>query len=157
MPPFAVSVSTGEVILIVVCVAIPISLIAFIVGAGNALRQIGKGPLAVEFESDVPQGITDESGEASAQGREDEIRQLLEAKAYRQRSRGEDPVDVDAELGRILRAEPASVPGADPRLVQEVRQLVIARNERRLRQGKEPLDVEGEVERQLRDLENLGQ
>jgi hypothetical protein len=89
--------------------------------------------------------------------REEEIRQLLEAKAYRQESRGEAPLDVDAELDRLAAEQASASPGDDPALREEVRQLVVARNERRVRQGKEPLEIEAEVERQLRDLENLGQ
>ena len=82
---------------------------------------------------------------------------MLEAKAYRQSARGEEPVDVDAEVDRLL-AEPQGGQLADDRaLVEEVRQLVVARNERRARRGEAPLDVESEVERQLRDRENLGQ
>ena len=74
---------------------------------------------------------------------------MLEAKSRRREARGEDPLDVDAELAALTSAPAA---GADPALREEVRQLVIARNGRRLRQGKEVLDVEAEVERQLRDL-----
>jgi hypothetical protein len=87
-----------------------------------------------------------------------ELRQLLEAKAYRQNARGEEAIDVDSEMER-LRAEQRKAPDvkADPGLREEVRQLVVARNERRARQGKDPLDVDAEIERQLRDLENLGQ
>jgi hypothetical protein len=153
------AVSNGEVILIVVAIAIPVAAIAFIANAGNAFRSIGKGGLSVEFESDAPQGLTDSGGGESAQMREDELRQMLEAKAYRQEARGEEPLDVEAELER-LRAEEAAGPAdpsADPALREEVRQLVVARNERRARQGKEPLDVDAEVDRQLRELENLGQ
>jgi len=156
--PLAISLSTGEVILIVTLVAIPVSLITFVHGAGHALRQIGKGQFAVEYESDVPSKVSDHGAPVSPQAREAEIRQLLEAKAYRQRTRGERPLDVDAELAKLLTQMPrTSAATDDPRLVEEVRQLVVARNERRLRQGKEPLDVEREVERQLRELENLGQ
>ena len=82
---------------------------------------------------------------------------MLEAKAYRQRARGDAPLDVEAELGRLLAEPQAGSAGVDRGLVEEVRQLVVARNERRVRQGKEPLDVDEEVERQLRELENLGQ
>ena len=83
---------------------------------------------------------------------------MLEAKAYRQRSRGEPPLDVDAELAKLLAEAPRHrASSADPQLADEVRQLVVARNERRVRQGKEPLDVDREVERQLRELEGLGQ
>ncbi len=84
---------------------------------------------------------------------------MLEAKAYRQSARGETPIDVEAELERLL-AEAASAPApaaGDAELREEVRQLVVARNDRRQRQGKEPLDVEAEVARQLRDLEGMGQ
>jgi hypothetical protein len=157
MAQLAISLSTGDVILIVVFATIPVALITFVLGARNALDQIGKGPLSVEFESDLPSKITDDEAAASPAEREAEIRQLLEAKAYRQRLRGDAPLDVESELTRLLeqRAEPGS--GVDPQLAEEVRQLVVARNERRARQGKEPLDVDREVERQLRELENLGQ
>lgn len=152
------AVSNGEVILIVVIAAIPIAALAFAAGAGNALRQIGKGPLSLEFDRDVPQPPRDSTtDDGASRQREAEIRQLLEAKAYRQSARGESPLDVDAELERLLAEGSSDAPGNDPQLRIEVRQLVHARNERRLRQGKEPLDVDEEVERQLRELENLGQ
>jgi hypothetical protein len=153
-----VGVSNGDVIMIVVFVAIPIAAVAFALGAGGAFRSIGKGGLSVEFDSDLGEGLRDSGAEASAGEADEELRQLLEAKAYRQSARGETPVDVDSELER-LRAEQRNpaVSNADPQLREEVRQLVVARNERRARQGKEPLDVDAEIDRQLRDLENLGQ
>ena len=82
---------------------------------------------------------------------------MLEAKAYRQRARGEAPLDIEAELAKLLVEQSPPKAGADPGLAEEVRQLVLARNERRMRQGQEPLDVDEEVERQLQELENLGQ
>jgi len=155
--PIALSLSTGEVIMIVVFATIPIALLTFALGARNALNQVGKGQFAVEFESDLPQKITDSDAESSPAARKAEIRQLLEAKKYRQEARGESPLDVDSELNRLLTEAPERPAGVDAQLAEEVRQLVVARNERRARQGKEPLDVEREVERQLRELENLGQ
>jgi hypothetical protein len=155
--PLALSLSTGEVILIVFFATIPIALLSFVLGAGNAFRQIGKGQFAVEFERDVRGGITDDSASTSPQAREDELRQMLEAKAYRQRSRGERPLDVEGELTKLLTEAPSTSLEPDPQLAEEVRQLVVARNERRVRQGQEPLDVDREVERQLRELEGLGQ
>jgi hypothetical protein len=157
MMPIALSLSTGEVILIVVFATIPVALLTFALGAKNALNQVGKGQFAVEFERDLPSKVTDSDAESSPAAREAEIRQLLEAKSYRQQARGEGPLDVDAELDRLLSEAPTAPTGVDPQLAEEVRQLVVARNERRARQGKEPLDVEREVERQLRELENLGQ
>jgi hypothetical protein len=155
--PIALSLSTGDVILIVVFTTIPIALLTFVLGAKNALDEVGKGQFSVEFESDLQSTITDSDADSAPAAREDEIRQMLEAKAYRQRARGETAVDVNAELNRLLTEAPAVPAGTDPQLAEEVRQLVVARNERRVRQGKEPLDVEQEVERQLRELENLGQ
>jgi hypothetical protein len=99
----APAVSNGEVILIIVFVTIPVAAIAFIANAGNAFRSIGKGGLSVEFESDNPQGMRDSGAEAEPSGaREDELRQMLEAKAYRQSARGETPLDVEQELARVL-------------------------------------------------------
>jgi hypothetical protein len=63
-------------------------------------------------------------------------------------ARGEEPLDVEAEMAALLQATSSQ----DPELREEVRQHVIARNERRMRRGEEPLDVESEVERHLRDL-----
>ena len=157
MAPVAISLSFGDVILIVVLAVIPVALLSFVLGAGDAWRQIGRGQFAVEFDSDLPRGISDDSVSTSPQAREAELRQLLEAKAYRQLARGQQPLDVDAELAKLLAQPSAARHGADPQLVEEVRQLVIARNERRLRRSEEPLDVDLEVERQLRELDSLGQ
>ncbi len=143
--------------MIVVFVTIPIALGTFILGARKALDEVGKGQFAVEFERDLAPKLTDSDAESGSGARDAEIRQLLEAKAYRQRARGEGPLDVDAELERLLTAGAPRSSGIDRRLVEEVKQLVVARNERRIRQGKEPLDVAEEVKRQLRELENLGQ
>jgi hypothetical protein len=151
------ALSNGDVILIVTFLAIPIGILAFVIGAGRAYREIGRGQFGLDMERPPPRS----GGPApqSQAAREAEVRQLLEAKAYRQSARGEAPLDVDAELQRLL-TEPSPALGSlgeDRQLVEEVRQLVVARNERRMRQGKPALDVEAEVERQLRDLENLGQ
>ena len=152
----SVALSNGEAILVIVLVAIPVAALSFL-GAGTAFRQIGKGPLSIEQE--LPQRPGAPPPPVSREVREAEIRQFLEAKAYRQESRGEQPLDVDAELGRMLAEEPGSGAGlrGDAQLVAEVRQLVEASNARRIRMGREPLDVDAEVERQLNELESLGQ
>jgi hypothetical protein len=149
MLPFAIS--NGEVILIVVLVVAPIAALAF-AGSGAVYREIGKGAFSMDHGRPGP---SDELSNAMGRAaREAEVRQMLEAKAYRQRERGETPLDVEAELRRI--SAPAAVDfKADPALVAEVRQLVIARNARRERQGKEPLDVDAEIARQLHDLDRF--
>ncbi len=149
-----VALSNGDVILIIVFVTIPLGLISFVVGARNALDEIGRGPFAMDHDP-----VSSEEGgplPTTPAAREAEIRQMLEAKAYRQRARGQAPLDVDAELQRLLDDTAVDL-GQDAALRAEVRDLVVARNHRRVRAGKEPLDVDAEIERQLRDLENLGQ
>jgi hypothetical protein len=152
-----VALTNGDVIVIVSLAAIPVAALTFALGARRALSEIGKGQFAIEQE--FPQKTTGAPAPVSPQVREAEIRQMVEAKAYRQRERGETPVDVDAEVRRLLEDQPEPSPalGRDQELREEIRQLVVARNERRMRKGQEPLDVEVEVERQLHELENLGQ
>lgn len=147
------ALSNGDVILIIVATAIPLGLLSFVLGARNAFDEIGKGPFAMHHD---PTASGQPAPTTTPAAREAEIRQMLEAKAYRQTTRGQEPLDVDAELARLLSSSGPDL-GADADLRAEVRDLVVARNHRRARQGKEPLDVESEIERQLRDLENLGQ
>lgn len=111
---------------------------------------------------DPPQG----SPEAHRQ-RQDEMRQMLQARSDRLVRQGESPLDVEAELERLM--DPASIAsdpadrrsdggrGAqrhDPQLVEELHQLATARNQRRLRNGEPPLDVQAEVARALSELES---
>src|SRR5918997_1248520 len=95
------AVSNGDVILIIALVAIPLAGLFFVLGAGSALRQIGKGQFAIEQE--LPQK---QEGSApmpvSPEVREAEIRQMVEAKAYRREARGGEPIDVEAEVQRLL-------------------------------------------------------
>ena len=75
---------------------------------------------------------------------------MLEARNARRARKGQEPVDVEAELARLT--SPAHRAGVDPALRDEVHQMVVARNARRARRGQEPLDVEVEIERHLREL-----
>jgi hypothetical protein len=155
MPPLA-DFQVGIVLIVVVLIALPLGAIVFARGAGGALNQIGKGPLALE--QDFPQSSGASVHEVSAEVREEEIRQMIQARSDRGVAKGRRSLDVDAEVEKLLATE-SSGPGlaGDKALREEVRQLVVARNERRERQGKKPLDVEREIARQLRELENLGQ
>jgi hypothetical protein len=141
--------------ILIALVVVPIAAIAF-AGSGSALKSLGKGRFAIEQEIPArplraPQPI-DRRAQAA------EVRQMLEAKSYRREQRGEPPLDVEAEMERLLAPPPAPpAGGVDRELREEVRQLVVARNERRMRQGKPPLDVDEEIDRQLADLEGLGQ
>jgi hypothetical protein len=79
--------------------------------------------------------------------RDEEVRQMLEARNARRRRRGEPELDVEAELARLT-----GLAEADDELREEIRQLVVARNHRRARKGLQPLDVEAEIERELAGL-----
>ena len=89
------------------------------------------------------------SGAGFTAVRDEEARQMLEARNARHIRQGKEPLDVERELARLLRAPAAH---ADPQLAGEIRDLVLARNRRRVKQGKQPLDVDAEVERQLSEL-----
>ena len=146
----------GMVLVIVVLIALPLGAFVFARGAGGALNQIGKGQFAME--QDFPQRSGGSIHTVSAEVREEEIRQMVQARSDRGVARGREALDVEAEVEKLLASEPGGPRlGSDRFLREEVRQLVLARNERRQRQGKKPLDVEREIERQLRELENLGQ
>jgi len=125
------------VLLVVVVGASVVAVITFAM-TEKTYAQIGRGALSLD------QPARNET--VSSLVRDDEIRQMLEARNDRRVRRGQEPLDVEAELAALMR------PVADPALAAEVRDLVIARNERRVRMGREPLDVDAEVARQLRDL-----
>lgn len=145
---------TGIVMIVVVLVALPIGALLFATGAGNAFDQIGKGDLSIEQE---PWGSGGSGAPVSGAVREEEIRQMVQARSDRAVAKGGKARDVDAEVAKLLAPEGGPGLGADPGLREEVRQLVVASNERRKRQGREELDVDAEVARQLGELENLGQ
>ena len=145
----------GMVLVIVVLIALPLGAFVFARGAAGALNQIGKGQFAMEQDFPQPSGASIHS--VSAEVREEEIRQMVQARSDRGVARGREALDVEAEVEKLLASQSGPRLGSDKVLREEVRQLVLARNERRQRQGKKPLDVEREIERQLRELENLGQ
>jgi hypothetical protein len=96
------------------------------------------------------------SDPAAVAERDEEIRQMLDARNRRRRRLGQVELDVEAELSRLTRAPAARAtqPGEtlDQELLAEIRQLVVARNHRRARRGEPPLDVEAEIARQIARL-----
>ena len=112
-----------------------------VTGTGDAWDQIGRGGTSM-IEHRSPEYDTDAE-------RDEELRQMIEARNRRRVSRGLDAQDVDAEL-RGLKQAAGAAPAADPELEAEVRAHVEARNARRIRAGEQPLDVESEVQRHIR-------
>jgi hypothetical protein len=135
-------------------------LIAFLVtrdgSAGSVYDRIGGSGLSRDSDHDPPAAPDSPAAQAE---REDEIRQMLAARSERLVRHGQEPLDIGAELERLLTQpsdddERESLRRAhDPELLEEVRQLVTARNERLVRQGGQPLDVDAEVARTLNELD----
>jgi hypothetical protein len=142
----------GAAILVIVLVVLPIAAVLF-VGAFGMLEELGQGQLAINERPTTP--APPPGSTAARVEREQEIRQLVQARHDRGVARGEEGVDVESEVRRLLAADADSAPEKERQeaaLRDEIRQLVIARNSRRAGRGEPPLDVETEVERQLRSL-----
>jgi hypothetical protein len=136
----------GTVIIVVVILGAVIALVTGF-GMGRLYDEIGHGGLSLNDGTDRP-AREPATGAVAAQLREDEIRQLLEARNAVRVSRGKPPLDVQAEMAALTQKQP----DVDPELYEEVRVLVEMRNRRRVRKGEAPLDVEAEIQRQLRDV-----
>ena len=111
--------------------------------------QYGKDHLL--FDSELAQARPSSSSSSSSADlveRDEEVRQMLEARNARRRRRGEAAIDVEQELRRLITPAPA----IDAELREEIREMVIARNHRRARRGEPALDVEAEIERQIAEL-----
>jgi hypothetical protein len=147
----------GTVLLLITGIAAPIAGWRF-VGSADLWKMIGGGPFSIHTEPSAAARRQGPSAPVDPAIQAAEVRQMLTAKAERQRRRGEAPVDVEAETARLLEAPP--VADQDEKMAAElraeVRHLVVVRNERRMHKGLEPLDVERETDRQLADLIGSG-
>ncbi|HEY7933356.1 MAG TPA: hypothetical protein VID48_05970 [Solirubrobacteraceae bacterium] len=125
-------------------------------GRGSVYDQIGQGGLSMGERSHEQPASDSSSAHAE---REQEIRQMLQARSERRVRQGSEPLDIDAELAALIdsrseRPAAASTGFNDAALTDEVRQLVMARNARRERRGEQPLDVESEIARTLTELDS---
>jgi hypothetical protein len=128
----------------------------------NLYDQIGQGGLSIGEEQ--LRGLRNSGGAGAAEAlagqssegrdaREQEIRQMLQARSDRLVNQGHAPLDIDAEIARLQPPGGGVGSSHDSGLAIEVRQLVVARNERRQRQGQPALDVDAEVARTLAEFE----
>jgi hypothetical protein len=145
----------STLIWIVMLVVAPLATALF-AGSWGLLDEIGKGGLALdEAPPRAPSPRRPLTPMARVE-REAEIRQMVQARHDREATRGGVPVEVEAEVERLLAIGTETTPDGsaehDDLLREEVRQLVVARNERRMARGEPPLDVEPEVDRQLSEL-----
>ncbi|OAI39000.1 hypothetical protein AYO39_00645 [Actinobacteria bacterium SCGC AG-212-D09] len=131
-------------VLWVVCIGAAIAAVIGLISTRRTWDDFGKSRLLLD--SDLSRGHSHASSPASLLERDEDIRQMLEARNARRARRGEPPIDVEQELAKL------TAPRFDAQLEAEIRQLVIARNYRRTRAGKPALDVDAEVEREIRQL-----
>jgi len=137
----------GIVIFVVVGLGAVIAVISLF-GRSRLYDDIGRGGLSIGEDRDLRPRAQQTAAPVSAAEREEEIRQMLEARNARRAAQGRPTVDVERELAELTKPAAAT----DPEILEEVRQLVEARNARRIARGQEALDVEAEIARQLRDL-----
>jgi hypothetical protein len=150
---------SGYVLVAITLFILPIAAFSFARSA-PAWESIGKGGRFGVMHSMPPPRMAQPSPEIDLAIQAAEARQMIEAKSYRRIQRGEEPLDVEAEMTALLDSElcgrKTSKRDLDEKLRAEVRELVVARNERRMRRGEEPLDIDAEVERQVADFIGLG-
>lgn len=96
----ATAVQNGSVLIAVTLLAAPVAAIAF-ARSGKAWQGIGRGPYAIDPDL-PPRSVRRLASPVSHATREAEVRQMLQAKSYRQERRGEAPIDVDRETERRL-------------------------------------------------------
>jgi hypothetical protein len=137
--------SAFGIVIWVVCILAAVIAVLALLSSRGTWDDFGKGHLTLDSEA----APTPRAGAGALRERDDEIRPMLEARNARRQRRGEEPIDVEAELSRL------TAPKVDPELRQEIRDLVKARNYRRTRAGKPPLDVDAEVEREISRLADL--
>lgn len=104
----------GAVVLLVTGVVAPlIGLLLRRVAGG--WETIGEGRFSMQHEPEAARPSTAaapgligfaEADPVDREAQEAEVRQMLEAKAERQRRQGEEEIDVEAELARLLRPSP---------------------------------------------------
>jgi hypothetical protein len=135
-----------DTVLWVVCIGGAVASVVGLISMRKTWADFGKDGLL--RDSELARPVTRGSA-AALRERDEEIRQMLEARNTRRIRRGEQPVDIEIEIARL------TAPQIDPELRAEIRDLVIARNFRRTRAGKAPLDVDAEIEREIEQLGNL--
>ena len=136
----------GTVVWVVCIAAIVVALIGLLF-TRKTWQDYGKNGLLMD--SELGRGGSPGGAASADRERDEEIRQMIEARNARRRRRGEKLLDVKEEIARL------TPPTIDPQLRSEIRELVVARNYRRTRAGKPPLDVEAEVQRELEKVRDL--
>jgi hypothetical protein len=97
-PLAATDVDHGTVLILITLIVLPIAAVAF-ARSGKAWRGIGRGPYAIDPDL-PPRSMRRMPSPVSMATKEAEVRQMVEAKAYVRSQRGDEPLDVEAEVER---------------------------------------------------------
>jgi hypothetical protein len=103
LPFGSLQIDSGTVLIAIPLIVLPIAAISFARSA-PAWNRLGKGPLAIEQELPPPRPVGAPPPPVDRAVQATEVRQMLEAKSYRRRRQGNPPIDVEAEMARILRS-----------------------------------------------------
>jgi hypothetical protein len=90
------------IVIVAVVAAAALVAVATLATSARAYDQIGRGGLSLHDGADRPAGDPLRSSGAAAREREDEIRQMLEARNELRRRHGREPLDVEAEVARRI-------------------------------------------------------
>ena len=122
----------GIVIFVVVGLSAVIAIISLF-GRSRLYDDIGRGGMSIGEDRELrPRAAARPAAPVNVAERDDEIRQMLEARNARRAARGEEAMDVERELHALTHPPPTD----DPEVVEEVRALVQARNARRIARGR---------------------
>jgi hypothetical protein len=91
------------IVLVVVVVAAALVAVATLVASGRTYDQIGRGGMSLRDGSDRAAREPAAAPASPSAERDEEIRQMLEARNARRARRGEEPLDVEAEVARRVR------------------------------------------------------
>lgn len=123
--------------------------------APNGYDQVGQGGLVggkEERSAGVDPRARAQRLIAEQAEREDDARQMLQARNERRARRGEPTLDVEVELARLQWLDDGLLQSPDAEVIDEIRQLMLLRNERRTAQGLEALDVDAGIAHTLGEL-----
>lgn len=134
----------GIVIFSVVGISGLIAIGAFIYGGAPPHSSIGAGAFTPS-ENDP--------GVETLEMRDDDVRQMLEARNRRRVARGEAPADIDAEMRELLDGQKDQP--LDAEVLAEVESMVNARRARRRRKGQPEGDFQAEVDELLRSVQDV--
>ena len=95
----------GTVIFVVVGIGAVLAIVSLF-GRGRLYDDIGRGGLSIGEDRDMRPRASSEAAPVSAAERDDDIRQMLEARNARRAAQGRPTVDVEAEIARQLRDLP---------------------------------------------------